>query len=271
MRTTILVIPAEGDSPKTEQWYINELKQHYGPKVDIIVFQHSQNPNIAAGTLQQIRKTALLHKLRDVEIHAQGGLGAYVACQMEYLLNSQQPVRSHISRIFFIGGAPSNAMTRIAKLFHRYFAYIWHLSPVPFFADDPNPHNDPIIDQIRRSSTQTMRSNPKLYRNQLALIGNWGKNGNIIDPEIIRSMQTTTTLKAKNHPTANSICESFFVPNGETIRPKWWDNTYDQEKAIISWRKHGVNVTSQPTDNFSFYSMMPAKAPFAAMDEVRQL
>lgn len=270
MRSTILVIPAEGDSAETEQAYVNELKRYYGEDLEVIIFDYGQNPNVKENIRQQILKYERRYNFRDLEIHAQGGLGAYVACQMVMLWNFDEE-RRRIKRVFFVGGAPSSAMTWVAKLFHHYFAYLWYLLPIPFFADDPNPHNDPVIDQIRASSTQVMRANPKLYRNQLAFIGNWGK-----DPVALEFMEWDLSkyiqaLAQKSSDLVGDYCECYFVPNGETVRPKWWDNTYDQAKAAAVWEKNGVKAISQPKNNFSFYSMMPAEALFKVMNEVRQL
>ena len=42
MKTTILVIPSEGNSPDTEQWYIKKLKERYGKELNVIVFEDSK-------------------------------------------------------------------------------------------------------------------------------------------------------------------------------------------------------------------------------------
>jgi len=270
MRSTILVIPAEGDSIETEQWYVNELEKHYGRECKIVVFDYGQNPNVREGIYQQIRKYEKDYDFRDLEVHAQGGLGAYTACQMMLLWDFGK-ARRRIRRVFFVGGAPSSAMTWVAKLFHRYFVYLWYLLPIPFFADDPNPHRDPVVDQIRASSTRTMRANPKLYRNQLAFIGNWGKDSVVFEFAKRTLNLWVGTLNQDKNRSLHEPCECYFIPNGDTVRPKLWDNTYDQERAAIVWAQNGVKTLSQPQDNFSFYSMMPAEALFKVMDVVRQL
>lgn len=271
MRSTILVIPAEGDSAETEQWYVKRLKKHYGEEVGVIVFDYSQNSNVEEGVREKIAEYAERYELQNIEIHAQGGLGAYTTCEMLRLWDFGKTNQRKIKRIFFVGGAPSSVMTWIAKLFHRYFAYIWYWLPIPFFADDPNPHDDPITDQIRASSTHTMQANPKLYRNQLALIGNWGRDSVAINFAKQDLDKWMGTLGEKKPDALCETCECYFVPNGDTVRPKWWDNTYNQERAISVWAQNGVKTTSQPGNNFSFYSMMPAEALFKVMDEVRQL
>lgn len=267
MRSTILVIPAEGDSPATEQWYIQKLKQHYGQGTKVLVFDYGQDPDAEGSIQRKIIECAKDYNFQNLEIHAQGGLGAYTACQMYYHWDFGK-AHKRIKRIFFIGGAPSSAMTWPAKLFHRYFAYLWYILPIPFFADDPNPHHDPIIDRIRRSSTQVMQSNPKLYRNQLALIGKWGKDSIAIKFDR-REFQEWIQVFEHKHSHVHDSCKFYFVPNGETVRPKWWDNTYSPQKAIKVWAKNGVQTISQPSNNFSFYSMMPAESLFKVMDEVR--
>ena len=132
MRSTILVIPVEGDSAETEQAYVNEPKRYYGEDLEVIVFDYNKNPNVKENVRQQVLKYERRYDFRDLEIHAQGGLGAYVACQMVMLWNFDEEQR-RIKRVFFVGGAPSSAMTWVAKLFHRYFAYLWYLLPIPFF------------------------------------------------------------------------------------------------------------------------------------------
>ncbi len=45
METTILVIPSEGNSPDTEQWYIKSSKERYGKELNVdCLFEPSQNP-----------------------------------------------------------------------------------------------------------------------------------------------------------------------------------------------------------------------------------
>lgn len=252
MKPTIIVIPAEGDAPETEEWYIQKLKRYYRKahrqQVDVLVFEHDHTSedhlDIFLSTVLQVRRFVEEHDFTEAEIHAQGGLGAFVACEFLHYC----PER--ISTVFMVGGAPSGAMTGIAKAFHRVLVHVWYYLQwcFPFFADDPNPENDGIIAQIKASSTEVMRRNPQLYRNQLALIGGWNLP---VDWQV------------------PSGCKVYFVPNGETVRPKWWDNTYNNTKAEKLWREHGVLTTPRPGENFSFYSMMPAHELFRVMDSVR--
>ena len=44
METTILVIPSEGNSPDTEQWYIKSSKERYGKELNVIVFGAQSKP-----------------------------------------------------------------------------------------------------------------------------------------------------------------------------------------------------------------------------------
>ncbi len=248
MQSTIIVIPAEGDSVDTEQPYINALKEHYhkqGKELEIIAFEHTSTSCTPKALVHDIKKFFAQHDFAErAEIHAQGGLGASIAYRMLIL----HPELIH--HVFFVGGAPSDAMTGIAKLFHRYISRLWYLSHIPFFADDPNPRRDPVIDQIRASSTAAMRANPLRYRNQLIHLGTW------------RLSPAWQLPKS---------CEAYFVPNGETVRPTWWDNSYDNRLAVKIWAEHGVGSTRRPGQNFSFYSLMPAHELFQVMDEVRTL
>ena len=255
---TVLVIPAEGDSAETEQWYVTKLKEYYLQQecqIDVKIFEYTADLDIGRGITEQVKYYSQMLELSDFEIHAQGGLGAYVACRM---MQTFRP--GCIRRIFFVGGGPSPAMTWIAKFFHRYFVYLWYLLPIPFFADDPNPHHDPIIAQIRQSSTSTMRANPKLYRNQLAFIGNWAKGASV--SEFRQSLGGSYVL---------SNCPCYIVPNGKTKYLKWWNNTYSEKKLKQYWKKCGVIQTKQPQNYFSFYSMMPAEELFQVMDQTRRL
>lgn len=247
MKTTIVVIAAEGDSAKTEQWYLKALKEHYqksGKEVRALVLTHSSTTCTPSSLARCVKAFFVQHNVFNIEIHAQAGLGASLAYQMLEL----RPDR--IRRVFFVGGAPSNAMTGIAKIFHRYLSRLWYLSHIPFFADDPNPARDPIIDKIRASSTAAMRENPLRYRNQLVHIGTW---------------------QLPPHWRVPNTCDAYFVPNGETVRPHWWDNSFNNVRASQIWAEHGVKTTRRPGGYFSLYSMMPASELFKVMDEVRVL
>lgn len=240
---TILVIPAEGDSPETEQWYVRKLEATY-KEARVLVFDNtvvaSRNWRDLEGRMQRKVYAFLQSYPREygkMEIHAQGGFGAYVAT-----LFMGYP--EFVERVFFVGGAPCIAMTWIAKFFHRSFVKLWYCLPIPFFADDPNPTNDAEIKEIKASSTKFMRANPLLYRNQLLWIGHWA-------PEY----------------RWRANCPAYFVPNGDVVKaPKWWDNTYNNELATKVWEQYGVAVLEKPGQNFSFYSMMPAKAFFVIRD-----
>lgn len=250
--TTIIVIPAEGDSPETEIWYVKRLKRYYQKvhrkHLKVLVFEHDCKSRgrreIFTSTVLQVRRFVQEHQFENAEIHAQGGLGAFVA--YEFLRYCPE----RIATVFMIGGAPSDAMTAVAKVFHCGLVHLWYHFRwlVPFFADDPNPKNDETIAKIKASSTEFMRTYPELYRNQLAHIGSWC---------ILDEWQVLSTYKV------------YFIPNGKTVRPKWWDNTYNNEKAKEIWAEHGVLCTDEPGDNFSFYSLMPAQALFKVMDAVR--
>ncbi len=243
---TIFLIPAEGDGPETMQWYIKALRATRDVKV--IVFDHAalEGSNDWSGLGLKVHRVldSLVAEhggeLVAAEVHAQGGFGAYVAVAL------LERFPGLVKRVFFIGGAPSDAMTLVAKWFHRSFSRVWYYLPVPFFADDPNPTSDPRIVAIKKSSTDFMRKYPKLYMCQLVMMSYWGLPQGSIAP-----------------------CEAYFVPNGDTVRPKWWDNTYNHERAAEIWQKYGVTTTRKPGGNFSFYSMMPAEELFNVMDEVR--
>ena len=88
MEPTIIVIPAEGDSPETTIWYIKALKLHCKAKhkkvPQILVFEHDCSAaavkmGVALSTQLQVRKFIAKNDFTTAEIHAQGGLGAYVA------------------------------------------------------------------------------------------------------------------------------------------------------------------------------------------------
>lgn len=249
---TVIVIPAEGDSRETEIWYIKALKTYYKKvhkmTLEVLVFEHGLDgryeDDVFTGTCLGVRDFAQRYAFRKAEIHAQGGLGACAA--YEFLRYCPE----RISRVFMVGGAPCEAMTWVAKGFHLGFIRFWYRirKIVPFFADDPNPENDETIAKIKDSSTKTMRARPKLYRNQLLCIGSWSPTKDWQVPK---------------------GCQVYFVPNGETVRPRLWDNTYDNQKAEEAWARHGVLATRRPGGYFSFYSMMPARELFAVMDEVR--
>ena len=235
----ILIIPAEGDSIETETWYKKDVQCHYGAKIYVLDIE--PDLNISRGVDASIEKFFCNHH-DSFEIHAQGGFGAYVAYRILCLFPN------NIAKVFFIGGAPSDSMTSIARLFHKYLSRLWYFSRIPFFADDPNPTRDEAIKMIKNSSTKTMRANPKYYCAQLVHIGTWKLDDAWMPP---------------------NGCDAFFVPNGDTVRPKWWDNTYNNELAKASWKKHGVQSTEKPLNHFSFYSLMPSKSLFDVMDSVR--
>lgn len=248
MKSTIIVIPAEGDSADTEQWYIKALVEHYRSRskdAEVLVFEPCDFYRDPSLITQQIRAFFREHNIYHAEIHAQGGLGASVACRMINLYSRA----TIIDQVFFIGGAPSEAMTFIAKFFHRYISRLWYLSRIPFFADDPNPYDNPIIQRIRASSTATMRRNPRLYRDQLVHIGTW---------------KLPKDWRPPKH------CKAYFVPNGKTVRPEWWDNTYNNSRAQKIWAEHGVKSTPTPSGNFSFYSLMPFAELLKVLDAVRK-
>ncbi len=254
---TIIVIPAEGDSVETEAVYVRRLKNYYNKEhheqPNILVFEHdytSENAqDVVLSTIFRVREfteeyLATKKRRGEVEIHAQGGLGALVACEFLYYCPGR------IDTVFMVGGAPCDAMTWVAKVFHQKLIYFWYAFRwlIPFFADDPNPTNDAAIEEIKVSSTTVMRTFPKVYRNQLAAIGEWHLPS---DWQVPRG------------------CKVYYVPNGETVRPKWWDNTYDDAKAKAFWVQRGVLLTERPGNNFSFYSLMPARELFKVMDKVR--
>lgn len=248
----VIVIPAEGDSKETEIWYIKALKSYYkkvhGMTLEVLVFEHGSDEryenDIFMSTCLGVRDFAQRHNFQKAEIHAQGGLGACVA--YEFLRYCPE----RIARVFMVGGAPCEAMTWVATAFHLGFIRFWYRirKIVPFFADDPNPTNDETIAKIKDLSTKVMRARPKMYRNQLLHIGQW------------------SPLKVWRVP---EECQVYFVPNGDTVRPRLWDNTYDNRKAEEAWARYGVLATRKPGGNFSFYSMMPARELFVVMDEVR--
>jgi len=265
MESVIIVIPAEGDSPETEIWYIKALTEHYRrrtkKKPKVLTFAHNNSDEavklgVALSTQLRVREFIEKNDFEEAEIHAQGGLGAYVAYEfLRYLEIQDAPDhygrRINLTGVFLIGGAPCDSMTTVAKIFHRTFVRLWYHVRwlVPFFADDPpNPTCQNEVAKIRASSTRVMQDNPELYRDQLAFIGSW---------QIPSGWQLLDG------------CRVWYVPNGETLRSKLWDNTYDDAKACAFWLKCGASVTRQPGGNFSFYSMMPARELFTVMDEVR--
>lgn len=260
-----VVIPAEGDSPETEQAYIKRLRTWYtkkdGVAPKILVFDHASIRQdvewwqLASPKYRYISMAVAsfisehlddLANPQDVEIHASGGFGALVAATF---LRWQTDV---FWRCFMIGGAPSEAMTVVAKIFHRYFVRLWyHLPFPPFFADDPLNDADSL--EIKRLSTKCMQANPKFYRDQLLAIGHWHWQKLTVDMD-------SDYVKP----------EIYFVPNGKTRwYKKYWDNTYNNVKAQKVWRQYGVKSTRVPHKGFSFYNMMPAEELFAVMDEVR--
>lgn len=244
----IIIIPAEGDSVETEQWYAEAVRKHYAAQHPRVLVLDCSEVNIWKLPTQlrwRLRQWVTEKNLQycPIEVHAQGGLGAMIACE----LFSLRLVEVERSRCFFIGGAPCTAMTGIAKLFHCLLARLWLWSPFAYFADDPNPNHDPVIAKIKESSTREMRRNPRRYCDQLECIGHW-------KPSALRLPAAT-----------------WFVPNGEAPWPKWRNNTYNDRRARRVWLRHGVPATMQPTRGFSFYSMMPADALFEVMDAVRTL
>ena len=235
--TNILIIPAEGDSVETESWYAKDISRHYGTN-QVQIFQYNGNRSIING-IQESVTDFFDQNEGKFEIHAQGGFSAAVAYEMAMYRPSQ------IERIFFIGGAPCTAMRFIQRVFHRYLSHLWYISKIPFFADDPNPHNDEVIAAIKQSSTDCMRRDPLLYCNQLGLIGRWV-------PE----------KRLEN-------VEAYFIPNGDSLRLDWWDNSYDNKKAAQIWESYGVKSLPKPSGGFSFYSLMPSKELFKVLDSVR--
>ncbi len=243
MHKAILVIPAEGDSVDTEKWYVEALKKHY--KTEVFVLEYNGNHDVFRGVTATVMEFFREHSNYKFEVHAQGGFGAYVAYCIANLYSE------NVGYIFFIGGAPFTAMTQIALFFHRVISRLWYFSTIPYFADDPNPNDDIRVEKIRESSTMAMRADPKLYCNQLVYISKW--------------------RPAKKWRLPGN-CIGYFVPNGDVKnRPKWWDNTYNNTRAIEIWKKYKIRSTAKPGKNFSFYSMMPAEALFDVLDGVRTL
>lgn len=234
---SILIIPAEGDSVDTESWYATDISRHYGTN-QVQIFQYNGNKSIINGIQESIADFFNQHD-EKFEIHAQGGFGAAVAYEMALYRPDQ------IERIFFIGGAPCTAMRLIQKVFHKYLSRLWYFSKIPFFADDPNPSNDEVIAAIKQSSTACMRADPLLYCNQLRLIGEWKPKKCLDD------------------------IEAYFIPNGNSLRPDWWDNSYDNKKAAQIWESYGVKTLPKPSGGFSFYSLMPSEELFKVLDTVR--
>ena len=234
---SILIIPAEGDSVDTESWYATDVSRHYDTN-QVQIFQYNGNKSITNGIQESIADFFNQHD-NKFEIHAQGGFGAAVAYEMALYRPDQ------IERIFFIGGAPCTAMRLIQKVFHKYLSRLWYFSKIPFFADDPNPSNDEVIAAIKQSSTDCMRADPLLYCNQLRLIGEW-------EPK--KCLENI---------------EAYFVPNGDSLRPDWWDNSYDNKKAAQIWENYGVKSLPKPSGGFSFYSLMPSEELFKVLDTVR--
>lgn len=233
----ILIIPAEGDSVETESWYAKDVSYHYGTS-QVQIFQYNGNKSIIDGIRESVADFFDQHEGK-FEIHAQGGFGAAVAYEMALYRPSQ------IARIFFIGGAPCTAMRFIQRVFHAHLSRLWYFSKIPFFADDPNPHNDEVIAAIKQSSTDCMRKDPLLYCNQLGLIGKW------LPEKCLENI------------------EAYFIPNGDSLRPDWWDNSYDNKKAAQIWAHYGVKSLPKPSGGFSFYSLMPSKELFKVLDSVR--
>lgn len=233
----ILIIPAEGDSVETESWYAKDVSCHYDTS-QVQIFQYNGSRSIING-IQESVTDFFDQNEGKFEIHAQGGFGAAVAYEMAMYRPSQ------IERIFFIGGAPCTAMRFIQRVFHRYLSRLWYFSKIPFFADDPNPHNDEVIAAIKQSSTDCMRKDPLLYCNQLGLIGRW-----------------VPKKRLEN-------IEAYFIPNGDSLRPDWWDNSYDNKKAAQIWALYGVKSLPKPSGGFNFYSLMPSKELFKVLDSVR--
>ncbi len=233
----ILIIPAEGDSVETESWYAKDVSCHYDTS-QVQIFQYNGNRSIING-IQESVTDFFDQNEGKFEIHAQGGFGAAVAYEMAMYRPSQ------IERIFFIGGAPCTAMRFIQRVFHRYLSRLWYFSKIPFFADDPNPHNDEVIAAIKQSSTDCMRADPLLYCNQLRLIGEWKPKKCLED------------------------IEAYFIPNGDSPRPDWWDNSYDNKKAAQIWESYGVKPLPKPGGGFSFYSLMPSEELFKVLDTVK--
>lgn len=233
----ILIIPAEGDSVETESWYAKDVSYHYGTS-QVQIFQYNGNKSITRGIQESVADFFNQHE-EKFEIHAQGGFGAAVAYEMAMYRPSQ------IERIFFIGGAPCTAMRFIQKIFHKYLSRLWYFNKIPFFADDPNPSNDEVIAAIKQSSTDCMRADPLLYCNQLRLIGDW---------------EPKKCLKN---------IEAYFIPNGDSPRPDWWDNSYDNKKAAKIWESYGVKPLPKPGGGFSFYSLMPSEELFKVLDTAK--
>lgn len=233
----ILIIPAEGDSVDTESWYANDVSCHYATN-QVQIFQYNGNRSVVDGIRESVADFFDQNEGK-FEIHAQGGFGAAVAYEMALYRPSQ------IARIFFIGGAPCTAMRFIQRVFHTHLSRLWYFSKIPFFADDPNPHNDEVIAAIKQSSTDCMRKDPLLYCNQLGLIGRW------VPEKCLENI------------------EAYFIPNGDSLRPDWWDNSYDNKKAAQIWAHYGVKSLPKPSGGFSFYSLMPSKELFKVLDSVR--
>lgn len=241
-----MIIPAEGDSVETERWYASDVLRHYNSKPLFFSFGGAKWGYDLMYWRIAVSIKAFMNEFENVEpidtkleLHAQGGFGAIVACMMTELY----PKR--VARIFFIGGAPCEAMNFIEKFFHRHISWMWYYSRIPYFADDPNPKKDSTVAAIKKSSSQCMQADRKLYCKQLQMIGRW-------------------------MPKKPLNVEAYFVPNGDAPRPSWRYESYNNKKAAELWQKYGVKPLPKPGGGFSFYSLMPSEELFKVMDQARQ-
>ena len=84
----VVVIPAEGDSSETASWYAEAVVEHYGrqPKRNLTVYTY--NPAEVLNWRNDDELDRSLERFcrpfwhQAVEIHAQAGLGALIACRI---------------------------------------------------------------------------------------------------------------------------------------------------------------------------------------------
>lgn len=233
----IIVIPGEGTSPGMTQAYVDKLQQYcneHGADMKFLVFSHDATSlDIVTGTERAIWRMVDEYDFTEAEVHAHGGLGAYVAYRMLCIA----PKR--IKRVFFIGGASSEALTNKAKSFYQKAIKIWYWSYqhglAKFYASIKKSHD---TSGIMNSDSEFMQKYPELYLNQVLFVGSW-----VLDP----------LWRAEDG-------KAYFIPNG---------NAYDYGGAVSTWYQHNVSIAQVSGSRPSPDTKMTVEELFATMEQCK--
>lgn len=248
----VVVIPAGIQLVEVARVYADTILQHYhtlGVKVQVSVFEYYEleNPDIEATIERKVNALAGQLGSKQAELHALGGLGAFVAYRI------LQIAPQTVKRTFFIGGAPADTLTKQARLFcERDINVLCWLHRKKFLrlsANYPNPSKSLLVQEINQSATMIIREHPELYRNQMKLVGAWN-----IDPLW--------------HAGEN---RAFYIPSTINQIGMKHAEMYDYVDAVSRWYKHGVTILERPSQDFSSDTLLPMNELLAQINKGRNL